>query len=35
MSKRTPPKYQPPSAAEIVIGAMVFGGFLLWNWWPA
>lgn len=34
MSDDTDPiRYQPPTAAELLAGIVIFGGLLLWNWW--
>jgi len=30
----SPPNHEPPTATEIVVGLLIFGGALLWNWWP-
>ena len=29
------PNHEPPTVTEIALGLVVFGGLLLWNWWPA
>ncbi len=29
-----PPKYQPPTGAELLVSAGIFIALVLWNWWP-